>query len=240
MVSEGIRFVLMKKIAFVVILLLTMVFMQISLYAVSKQDFYNLFVDPKFGAGRNVYTEQFLAAMRDFLNTNDFSLAEYDVMYQEVLDIKNAWRIDGDHNCDEAHREMLLNMTVVLARGVGGAISVENTYNGWTVSVVSRTGRVYTFVNLCTPVVDPRWVEANEGDGFLNPIKATGPGLDFRQLYIFAGLMAVMTVSLVYWAIRECLINRFRKICRKDAGMDLSNTPRTGKKEKIDSIREIS
>jgi hypothetical protein len=199
----------MKKMVFAVTLLLAMLFMQISIYAASKQDFYDLFVDPEFEIGRSNCTKQFQAAVRDLLNTNELNQEDIGSMYQEVLNIKQTWSIAGNYASDDAYQEMLLNMTVAIARGAGAAISAAQTSNGWTVSVVSKTGRVYTFVNLDTPVIDPRWVDANENDGFLNPIKATGPGLDFRLLYGFTAFMVIITVALAFLVFK---INRKNKL----------------------------
>jgi hypothetical protein len=192
----------MKKFVFILTLLLTMICIQISILAASKQDFFDLFVEPELDIGRSYYTEQFQAAVRDFLNTNEFTQDELSSMYQEALNIKQAWKAAANHTSDDAHQEMLLNMTIVIARGAGATISADQTSNGWTVSVVSKTGRVYTFVNLNTPVVDPRWVDSNENDGFLNPIKATGPGLNFNRLYGFVAFMAIMVVALAFLVFR--------------------------------------
>jgi len=193
----------MKRITFVVTLLLTMASMQFSVFADSKQALYDLFVESDLD-----YSAQFKSALRDFLNTNHFAQQEIDRMYQDVLDIEQAWNVAEEYISDEDLQGILLNMVAALARGAGANIYMDQTYNGWTLSVVSNTGRVYTFVNLDTPAVDPRWEEANANDGFLNPIKATGPGLNLGPMYRFVVLAVMVTIALVIFVFR---INRKEK-----------------------------
>ena len=206
--SEGTRNFVMKRITFVFALLLMTALLQLSVFANSKQGLYDLFVESDIN-----YSAQFKSALRDFLNTNYFTQQEIDRMHKEVMDIKHAWNDADGYISNEALHEITLEMVFGLARGASATIYMDQTYNGWTLSVESNTGRVYTFVNLETFSVDPLWVEASADEGFLNPIKATGPGLNLGPMYRVVVFAVALTVALVVIAFR---IDRREKNSKQD------------------------
>jgi hypothetical protein len=215
----------MKKVVFWAIVLLAMTVMQACVLAATKQDLYNLLNDPYWEA-RGSYLEPYRANTRDFLNTNSFTQAEIDGMYQDALNIRQTWINTGEYNLAAmslSDQERLRDMAIAAAARVGATMTATPSENGWNVTVSSRTGRSYTFVNLGTNVGDAWYADPTTGSvryqgssssgtpsidtgSVGNPIRATGVMMDFRPLYGLIIIMSFGLLSLVgvfYWMNRK-------------------------------------
>ncbi|MDR1914782.1 MAG: hypothetical protein LBQ68_09930 [Clostridiales bacterium] len=201
----------MKRIAAIILVILFVLVAQIAVCGATKQDILDeLTADQSINGGIIKIPESVAASLRDFLNTDTYTQAELDFIYDAAITARDMWKATRKTSLGaltKAEQDMFINMAVIAAKKLGATLSVSNSENGLTIYLVSRTGRVFNIAWFGGTATYESYNDNDTGNFdisnpspdseptvYNNPIKATGLMLDFRLLF---GLLYGIFVALI-------------------------------------------
>jgi|GEM_PF-5299684 len=196
----------MKKRVLVLLTIFVLVFANVQAFGATKESLLELAKQTEINGRTEPIPDKYTKVYADFLNTDDFTPEELSFMESEYYAVLGMWQNSGVANYQDMSQS-LKNQMMDRATSAASQVGASLSFNGSTVNVVSRTGRIFTVAVGSTGGVslvgDTGSSASNAGTSSVKVIKATGLGMDFTAMYavlcVFAGSVLVsVAVSKKY------------------------------------------